>query len=306
MAAQDAVAHAQDTLQHVIGELTAALDAASDTASETGSDAAESEQDSPNGRDEPAPTAATIAAGQAAVDTAAADLLSAQQALARATLTAPIAGTVASVAAAAGDTVSAGSPVVVLLGSGAVVVEATVPVERIGEIAVGQAATVTPSGGRRGVAGTVTRIGKLAADTNDSAASADSAEAADPVAYPVTVTVGAPGGALPAGSTAGVDIVVDTAKDVLTVPTSAVHGDDPATVTVLAGEQATPRDVTVGAVGPLRTEITGGLDAGERVVLADLDAPLPSADDQQSRPGGLVVDGGGGPRMGGPPVRRGR
>jgi RND family efflux transporter MFP subunit len=276
-AAQDKVARAQDALQRAVGALVAALSSAT------------SQQDSPNGRDEPAPTAATIAADQAAVDTAEADLLAAQQSLSRATLTAPIAGTVASVSAAAGDPVSAGSPVVVLLGSGAAVVEASVPVERIAEVAVGQAVTVTPSGGR-GLAGEVTRIGKLADDS------------ADAVAYPVTVTVDEPGSALPAGSTARADIVVGSATGVLTVPTSAVHGR---TVTVLAGEQATQRDVTLGAVGPLRTEITGGLTAGERVVLADLDEPLPSAGDQQLRPGGLVVDGGG-PRRGGPPVRQGR
>jgi hypothetical protein len=81
------------------------------------------------------------------------------------------------------------------------------------------------------------------------------------------------------------------------VPTSAVHGQSPATVTVLAGTQSSPREVTVGIVGPLRTQITGGLTAGEQVVLADLDAPLPSADDQTG-PGG----GPGG--IGGPVVRQ--
>jgi len=305
-AAQDKVARAQDTLQRAIGALAGALQAAiSQQSSQPQSTQPQSTQpqstqpqqstpdasdDAPRGADA-TPTAASIASDQAAIDTAEADLLSAEQSLDRATLTAPIAGTVASVTAAAGDAVSAGSAVVVLIGAGAMTVETTVPVERIAEIKVGQDATVTASGARNGVAGKVTRIGKLADD------------AADAVAYPVTVTVEEPGDALPAGGTAGVDIVVGNVRGVLTVPTSAVHGHDRATVTVLSGDQTASRDVTVGTVGPLRTEITDGLAAGERVVLADLDEPLPSTDSQQQGPGGLVVREG--PR-GGPQVRQGR
>jgi HlyD family secretion protein len=191
--------------------------------------------------------------------------------------------------------VSAGDPVVVVIGDGAAVVETTVPVERIGDIEVGQSATVTPSGASDGVQGEVTRIGRLAGDD------------ADQVAYPVTVTVDEPGGALPAGSTAGVGIVVATADDVLTVPTSAVSAGTPATVTVLSGTATTGREVVTGAIGPLRTEITSGLTAGDQVVLADLDAPLPSSGDQGGGfggPGNMVVRSGpeGGP--GGGPMRR--
>jgi multidrug efflux pump subunit AcrA (membrane-fusion protein) len=286
MTAQHAVATAQDALQQRIAELAGTLSAASEV------DAPDAK---PDGADQ-APTAATIATDQAAVDAAAADLLSANQSLAQATLTAPIAGTVASVAVAAGGTVTAGSAVVVLIGAGAAVVETTVPVERIGEVETGQRATVTPSGSPDGVAGTVTRIGRLPDDT------ADTADAADSVAYPVTVTVDDPPATMPAGSTAGVDIVVAAADGVLTVPTSAVHGGT--TVTVLAGTATSPRQVVLGAIGPLRTEIRGGLDRGEQVVLADLDAPLPSAGDQSGPgfggPGGVVV------KNGGPPVRIGR
>lgn len=268
MSAQDAVAGAQDNLQKAIDDLATALAAA---ASQVDTPAA-APQDRGGGTD-PAPTAATIAGDQAAVDTATAGLLAANQALDQATLTAPIAGTVASVEVAAGDAVSAGTTAVVLIGAGAAVVETTVPVERIGEIEVGQTATVTPTGAARGVRGTVSRIGRLA-DAG-----------ADAVAYPVTVTVDEPTAAMPAGSTAGVAIVVATADNVLTVPTSAVaHRGNATTVSVLAGTEASPREVVVGATGPLRTEVRDGLEAGERVVLADLSAALPSAD-QQTGPG---------------------
>ena len=55
-----------------------------------------------------------------------------------------------------------------------------------------------------------------------------------------------------------------------------------------------------GAVGETWTQITDGLDVGQTVVLADLDAPLPtSATDTQSTggfggPGGFGGGGGGG------------
>ena len=296
MSAQDAVAKAQDTLQQKIGELAATLAAAAsekDTPQPTTQDPAPDASDGRDGQGD-TPTAATIATDQAAVDSAEADLVSARHELRQATLTAPITGTVASVEAGTGDAVSAGDPVVVVIGDGAAVVETTVPVERIGEIEVGQSATVTPSGAAEGVQGEVTRIGRLADDD------------ADAVAYPVTVTVDEPGGALPAGSTAGVGNVVATADDVLTVPTSAVSAGTPATVTVLSGTATAGREVVTGAIGPLRTEIVNGLAAGDRVVLADLDAPLPSSGDQRggfNGPGEVVVKSGpgmGGPGMGGP------
>jgi hypothetical protein len=80
-------------------------------------------------------------------------------------------------------------------------------------------------------------------------------------------------------------------------------------VTVFSGGSTTQRQVETGAVGPLRTEITQGITAGEQVVLADLDAPLPSGDDQRGGfgPGDMVIQSGPGGGPGGPgggPVRR--
>ena len=48
-------------------------------------------------------------------------------------------------------------------------------------------------------------------------------------------------------------------------------------VRVLASDQVTSTRVEVGAVGPERTQITTGLKAGQRVVLADFSAALPSS-----------------------------
>lgn len=204
-------------------------------------------------------------ASEASVDDARATLVEAEQALAGATLTAPITGTVGAVTAAAGDGVAAGEAVVTVIGEGAAVVSAVVPLEQLRRLAVGQEAAVTPVGTSTTAAGTVTKVGTLPDPT------------AETVAYPVTITVADPPASMAAGSTATATITITTAKDVLTVPTSAVRRG---VVTVLSDEHPSPTRVTVGAVGPARTEIKEGLTAGDQVVLADLDSPIPTNDQQ--------------------------
>jgi multidrug efflux pump subunit AcrA (membrane-fusion protein) len=98
-----------------------------------------------------------------------------------------------------------------------------------------------------------------------------------------------------------VSVVVGRASGVLTVPTSAVSSG---TVQVLAGGKVTPRPVTTGIVGSTRTEITDGLSLGDEVVVADLNAALPSSDSPQDRlrgpDNGFGGFGGNGPVVVGP------
>jgi multidrug efflux pump subunit AcrA (membrane-fusion protein) len=72
---------------------------------------------------------------------------------------------------------------------------------------------------------------------------------------------------------------------VVTVPTSAVTevGAGRATVDVLDRGRPITTVVTVGIVGGSRTSIVSGLEAGQRVVLADLDAALPTTDSANQR-----------------------
>jgi HlyD family secretion protein len=271
-AAQEAVRAAQDILQREI------LESAESAKSEQ---SAESEQ-----------PAGSVADGEAAVAEASMRLTEAQQALAGSTLTSPIAGTVASVTVTVGDGVTAGQAVAVVVGEGAATVTATVPVEQISTLAVGRQAVVTPLGTSTRVPGTVTRVAALPDAV------------AEEVAYPVTITVPTPPPTMAAGSSATATITTATAEDVLTVPTSAIHGAGRPTVTVLTGTQTTMTPVTLGAVGPTRTEIKEGLTAGTQVVLADLDAPLPTSD-QQTNPMGPkgLTDKGGGPVVRMRPIR---
>ena len=92
---------------------------------------------------------------------------------------------------------------------------------------------------------------------------------------------------------ASVSITVATAKNVLTVPTSAVHAIGTLhTVTVLDSGKASVVQVKVGAADGVRTQITSGLRAGQQVVLADLSEPLPTNDTTNRLGGGLTGVGG--------------
>lgn len=278
LTAQQAVKTAQDALQTKLDALSGALS----------SQSAQSTQSSQTSDSRPSDdaSASSVAEAQASVDEAKVKLVEAQQALAGATLTTPISGTVASVASSVGDQVSAGTTVVVVVGEGAADVAATVTVEQLTKLAVGQEAEVTPVGTAAKVTGTVTRVSTLPDPTAES------------VAYPVTITVDKPPATMAAGSSATASIVVATAKNVLTVPTSAVNRS---TVTILDGDQPTLTRVTVGAVGPTRTEITEGVSKGQQVVLANLDSPLPTSDQTNNQGGFLGGPGGagGGPGGGG-------
>jgi hypothetical protein len=72
--------------------------------------------------------------------------------------------------------------------------------------------------------------------------------------------------------------VATSMTDAVLVPTSAVH--DLAgrhSVTVLKDGKTTTVAVEVGVVGAQQTEITSGIEAGQTVVLADIDAAVPSS-----------------------------
>jgi len=229
-----------------------------------------------------APTAAQLAADQAAIDRAQADLLAAQSQLDQATVVAPAAGRVVRLDPAPGDAVAAGDEAAVVVSGNGAVVTTTISENDIREVEVGQQVRVTPPGSKRSDIGTVTSIG-LTADSSSGIPS-----------YPVTVSVANLKVPLPTGSSASLEIVIGRAADAVTVPVSAVEGiGDLAVVRTFQDGVVTPTPVTLGLVGARTVEITDGLEAGEQVVLADLEAPITGASDQL----------GGGPTFFGPEVR---
>jgi hypothetical protein len=135
-------------------------------------------------------------------------------------------------------------------------------------------ARVVPDGVGHALSGIVSGVN--AAGTTSSTGS---------VTYPVTVTLE---GSKPLvrGAAAAVTVVIASIDDVLTVPTSAVHRSGSTSyVEVWSANKPVRRTVRLGAIGAVRTEIRSGLQAGNRVVLANLHAKVPSS--TLSGPGGL-------------------
>ncbi len=110
--------------------------------------------------------------------------------------------------------------------------------------------------------------------------------------YPVTVAFGTPTG-LFTGADSEVLIVLAEARRTLTVPSSAVRIVGGFHLVPVVGKgKATSARVGIGAVGPDLTQITSGLAAGQRVVLANLHEALPTSNPAGGR--GLGLGGGGG------------
>lgn len=236
-----------------------------------------------NSSSQPA-SAAQLAADQKAIDAAQADLEVAQQNLAAATLTSPAAGLVAAVGLTAGQSSAGGT--ITVVGTGIPGVDATVPLAQIDQVKVGQQVTVAVDGVSAELHGTVVSIGLLSTTSGSS------------TAYPVTIQLGAGTPQLYDG--AGADLVINTgsARNVLTVPNSAIHtgAGGRHTVTVVDGGKTSSVPVTLGIAGSDVTEVKSGLKAGQRVALADLSQQLPAStsNSNNGRFGGFLPGGGGG------------
>jgi HlyD family secretion protein len=157
-------------------------------------------------------------------------------------------------------------------------VSGTVSDAQVGEVAVGQSATVTPAGATEGLLGKVTAIAPAATVSSGVAT------------FAVTVTVEDQSSALRPGSSASASIIVNQAVHVLSVPSSAVHTTATgSTVDVLENGKPVAVPVQVGASDPFRTQIVSGLSAGETIVVAVVTSQVPS-----SSGSGLFFGGGGG------------
>lgn len=296
-ARQTVVKEAQDTLAEALDALTATLSkalgslgdsqpqgasartaAADDLTSPTDdADGGIDGDDKSNGEtDGTTVTAARLAADQAQIDQAKADLVVAKAERAQATLRATRSGRVVALDLAKGDEVSAGTTVATVVGGNAVTLTATVPETSVDQVKAGQSVRVSVPGQSKTTAGTVTAVG-LVADTSTGSTS-----------YPVTVSVEDPEIALPTGSRAQLAIVLDTAKGVVTLPTSAVSGTvEDARVRVWDGKKVSTERVKIGAVGDRSVEITDGVEAGAKVVLADVDEAISGASDELNERGGF-------------------
>ncbi|HEX3588798.1 MAG TPA: efflux RND transporter periplasmic adaptor subunit, partial [Pseudonocardiaceae bacterium] len=169
---------------------------------------------------------------------------------------------------------------VVVIGSGQDEVTTAVTDTQVGQVKPGDAATVTPDGATSPMAGTVTAVGALGTTTSSGSAG-----------YPVTISLGTTSRQLFDGATASVSITLGTAQAAVTVPTSAITtvGGFSVVTKMVAGKPTAAR-VTLGIRGPTLTQVTSGLRAGDQVALANMNAPMPTANTGQ----GFARFGGGG------------
>jgi membrane fusion protein, macrolide-specific efflux system len=226
---------------------------------------------------------------EASVTSAESSLSTAQTNLADASLTSTISGTVATVdltvgqavtgtgsgsgssgssgfsgasASAASSSSSSSTGQVVVIGTDSYIVNTTVDDTEIGEVAVGDQATLTPTGATTVDYGTVASIGLIATESSNVAT------------FPVVIDVTGDPTGLYAGSTADVSIIVKQLNDVVEVPTAAIsYTNGQATVTEVKNGKHVSQPVTVGQVAAGATAVAGArATAGETQIISGVSA----------------------------------
>ncbi|WP_433689178.1 efflux RND transporter periplasmic adaptor subunit [Micromonospora carbonacea] len=196
-----------------------------------------------------------ILQAQRRVNQAEASLAEARETLAGTTITAPIAGTVLSVAGKVGSEVGRGSTFITLADTFAMQVEARFPEADAVALAVGQQATLTlPDRPDRTFAATVVQVDPVGVSDGSL------------VRYGVVLSFTEAPQDLLVGQSAAVTVETAAVADAVRVPSTAVHDVADRTGTVRVGVEGTPRTVTVGLRGGRFTEVTSGLTAGELVL----------------------------------------
>ncbi|OGO10073.1 MAG: hypothetical protein A2Y93_02735 [Chloroflexi bacterium RBG_13_68_17] len=183
---------------------------------------------------------------------------SAQEAVDQTRVVAPFDGTVVSISSAEGDVVKANTTALTVADLSRLQVSLDVSELEIGQIAVGQEATITIDAlPDLTVAGRVSSV-SIVGSVNQGV-----------VTYPVTVSVEDPDPALQPGMTAAVSIIIDKRENVLVVPNRAVQvSGGQNTVVVLYQGQQIPVVVTLGLEGESYSEVlAGSLREGDEVVL---------------------------------------
>jgi multidrug efflux pump subunit AcrA (membrane-fusion protein) len=199
--------------------------------------------------------AAMLRQAEAQVSAARGQLEAARAQLSYATIVSPIDGVIADRPFYAGEMATAGTPLLTVMDTAAVVARAPVPAAEAAPIAVGAPAALDVPGADGPVAGTVTVV----------------SPALDPSSTTVQVWIEAPnpGGRLRPGASVRASITARTVPDAIVVPAGAILTDDEGahTVMVLGKDgKAHARAVETGIRQGDAIQITRGLAAGETVV----------------------------------------
>ncbi|MET9361263.1 HlyD family efflux transporter periplasmic adaptor subunit [Streptomyces sp. NPDC006632] len=256
----------------------------------------------------------------------------AQRAVDGTTLKAPVSGTVASVSAKKGDTVSgtggtttsggggasgggsgsgsnsasgssgssssssALSGFVVLTNPSGMQVGANFSEADALKLKPGQPATVTLNAeSGRTLNAKVLSVSSLPVSSGSGSGGGNGSSSGSAVQYAATLAITSPTADLRTGLSASIQVVTGEASGALSVPTAAVSGTGAnRTVTVVRADGSTERTaVTVGLEGDSSDQILSGLSEGEKVQLASVSATGNGGFPSGAFPGGL---GGGGAR----------
>jgi multidrug efflux pump subunit AcrA (membrane-fusion protein) len=212
-------------------------------------------------------SATQIASDEAAIDSAQANLVVAEQSLAEGQLTSPINGTIVSVGFAVGDTVGADSStaVIVIIGTKSFEATATLTSAQVPSVKVGASTAVAVDGTTGTITGSVSQVGPVQSSESG-------------YSYPVVVALPASANNLFSGSSANISILTADKHDVLAVPTSAVTtAGTRSFVEVLSAGTTVDKTIKVGVVGSIYTQVVSGLKLGDSIVLADYAEPVPAS-----------------------------
>ncbi len=210
---------------------------------------------------ESGPSAEDVRVAEAQVVNAQANLDEAKAALAAATMVAPFDGTIISVGAEVGDTVSTGQVIITIADLEKLQILATIDETDISQVEVGQPVQITfDAFPNRRFSGRVLEV-PLQGTLSQSI-----------VVYSVPISLeGAEGTPLKAGMTANLTIIVGRSENALLVPAMAVQQGETGSVVRLQDAQTgatvmTP--VEVGLSDGTYAEILSGLKVGDRVAVS--------------------------------------
>jgi RND family efflux transporter MFP subunit len=199
---------------------------------------------------------AVVAQAQAAVAAAQAAATSAQVALNHASLVAPFSGTVQNLTAQVGQVAAAGTPIMSLVNSSGLKIEAYVSEKDVANVKSGDTATVTLDAFGTGTTfpATVTTVDAAQTQVNGSAA------------YMVTLHFVNPNSQIKDGMTGNVHIIEAEHDNVIEVPSNLViNNDNSYFVSVRHGSTSENQPVQIGLVGASTTEIMSGLNVGDTI-----------------------------------------
>jgi HlyD family secretion protein len=225
-------------------------------------------------------TASQLASDVAAIDSDWAAVATARASLREAVLHSPMSGRVVAVTIHRGESASGSSsstsPAIEIVGSRQSEVTIGLSAAQVRTVTAGMKALVTADGSSKAVSGVVISVGLAASESS----TGDST-------YPVVIALSRRATSLVSGADAAVTLALAHASHALVVPTSAVHrSGTKAYVETLKNAKLIRSPVKVGAVGATTTQLLRGVSVGEQVVLADLDAKVPSSSSNLNSTGG--------------------